>query len=223
MTWLILRLCFTRVTPSLSLTNGIQLWFLSSLTQGKSITSNAKGLNVLLSTIEEIIKGAQVFAHAKTLTALAGLPDESVEKDADHAVVFVPQDLDLRGHGGASTIGLDGTGTDEAVSVDDNVISIPKKLVVGESVSPDWCLLCCLSLGCFEWLSVYVSGMTRGWGECGVCSSHLICSPLDYISMCHDLTAPTLCLSFMSTSSLSEWQGVYPIRYLLVAFNIQLT
>ena len=94
----------------------------SLLAQGKAMPTKARGVDVLLS-IQDILKGAQVFEHVKLFTTLkASKPNKFAEKDdADGFVV-------LRGHAGASA-----SGDDQVIAVLDHV--------VGESVSSDCCVV----------------------------------------------------------------------------------
>jgi len=97
--------------------------------QGKAMPTKAKLVDVLVS-IQDVIKGAQVFEHVKSFTTLMALePDKLTQKDDNDGFVFV------RGHEGAS----------EADSGDGYVVSVSNQ-VEGESVSRD-CLLSSQGLG----------------------------------------------------------------------------
>ena len=109
------------------------LWYYvlyHSLKQAKAMPNETKLVDVLLLSIQDVLKGAQVFEHVKSFTTLTALePDKLTQKDDKDSFVFV------RGHEGAS----------EADSGDGYVVSVSNQ-VEGESVSRD-CLLSSQGLG----------------------------------------------------------------------------
>ena len=98
--------------------------FSVTLKQGKAMPNKAALVDVLLLSIRDGLKGAQVFEHVKPFTTLTALkPNKFTEKnDPDDGFVVV------RGHKGAS----------EAVSADGDAIPDSDQ-VESQSVSQDCC------------------------------------------------------------------------------------